>query len=283
MPILIGYVIVGVVMLDLYKRKRVEMETGVNAWGYQGAAMFHKLPGERRIALVGGSAAFGLGLPIDQTPVFVFQRFLNQGWRPRYRGTLTTVVSLAEVGAAAGTYVATLEDYAYLDPDVICLYDGYAPVNGDGHGGRRASLVFQRTGYLPALAGPGASRLPASVPIAPELRDDAPGDASCGGVSAAYCAAMVNAVAWGLSHGKHVVVVTPPYVSRRHELQQASLASVLEQRFGSDTRFSYDNEGPAIDVRNRARSLDGVNLTAGGFEALAGNVVEVLRAATERP
>ena len=223
-------------------------------------------------------------MAINQSPVFVFQRFLNQGWRPRYRGALTTVVSLAEVGAGAGTYVETLEDYAYLDPDAICLYDGYAPVNGDAvGGGRRASSVFRRTGYLPALAGPGALRLPAAVPIAPELRDDAAGDVSCAGVSAAYCAAMVNAVDWSLAHGKHVVVVVPPYVSRRHELQQASLAAVLKQRFGGDKRFTYDNEGSSIDLRNRERSFDGVHLTAGGIEAIAGNLVDVLLAATERP
>ncbi len=93
----------------------------------------------------------------------------------------------------------------------------------------------------------------------------------------------LNTVDWGLSHGKPVVVVTPPYVSKKHELQQASLATVLRQRFGGDRRFFYENEGESIDLRNRTYSFDGVHLTAAGTERMASNLVNVLLRATEQP
>src|SRR6202040_255683 len=102
-----------------------------NPWGYQGPAKFRKNLDERRIALVGGSAAFGFGVGFEQSPPSIFQYTLTQEWRPKYSGKPTTVVGLAEVGAGAGSYIATLQDYAYLDPDAICIYDGYAPVDGN--------------------------------------------------------------------------------------------------------------------------------------------------------
>ncbi len=281
--VLVGYAAVALAVLDMRKRRHFQEATGINAFGFQNDPRIHKLANERRIVLVGGAEAFGAGKPTYQTPAFVFQRYVNQPWRPQFRGDFTTVIGLSEVGAGAGSYVQTLQRYHYLTPDAICLFDGYAPVDSrPAGGGREASAVFRRFGYLPALAGPGAIVPPAQVPMDPSLRDDATGDASCAGTSAAYCTAMANAVSWGLSHNTPVVVITPPYVSKRHEVQQQSLGALLKERFGSDKRFSYDNEGPALDMHRDKWSADGVHLTAAGIERLADNLVAPLIAAAHQ-
>jgi hypothetical protein len=282
--VLAGYTAIATIMLDMRARKRIEHTAGVNSFGYQGDAMFHKRSGERRIALVGGSAAFGVRTDnTNHELASKFQQALNQGWRPQYRGELTTVVGLAEPGAGAASYLQTLEDYAYLNPEAICIYDGYAPVNGGAIPSRRDSATFRHIGYLPALAGPGAMPRTSSVAVDPSLRDDATGDVSCHGSSAAYCAAMGDTVNWALAHGKNVAVITPPYISTRHRQQQESLAALLQQRFSGDKRFVYDNEGPAIDLRQSRWSTDGIHLTAAGIERLADNLVEPLLTISRRP
>ena len=100
--VLVGYAAIAAIMLDMRARKGIEHTLGVNSFGYQGEATFHKRSDERRIVLVGGSAAFGPGKGVEETPAYTFQRFLNQAWRPQYRGDLTMVVGLPEAGAGAG-------------------------------------------------------------------------------------------------------------------------------------------------------------------------------------
>jgi lysophospholipase L1-like esterase len=78
---------------------------------------------------------------------------------------------------------------------------------------------------------------------------------------------MADPVAWVLARGLTPVVVTPPYISRRHERQQASLAAGLAGRFGA--RVGYINMGKTIDLRDHALSPDGVHLTPRGNQTLA--------------
>jgi hypothetical protein len=282
--VLVGYAFVSAVIADMHTRRRIESTgIGVNSWGYQGPAAFRKKAGEKRIALLGGSAAFGLGNQFEQSPASLFQYALSQGWRKKYPGKPTSIVGLAEIGAGAGSYVTALTDYAYLDPDVICVYDGYAPVEGFREfESRRESAVFRTIGYLPNLFDHRRSQLPDRVDIAPALKDGASGDPSCGGVSAAYCAAMTDTVDWGLSHGKGVIVVTPPYVSKRHQAQQDSLAERLKGRFGRDHRFVYLNEGPSLDLHNPKFSKDGIHLTPAGINTMADNLADPFFDATRR-
>lgn len=272
-----GYAVAGAAMLDLRVRQRVETETALNAWGYQGPARFRKDADEHRVVVVGGSAAVGFGVRPDLALPSVLEVRLNQPRRLRRPKGLTSVAQLAEPGAGAATYVSMLEDFAYLHADVVCLYDGYAAVDAvPAGGGRRGSWIFRHIGYRPVLFDEAAVRaaVAADPPMAAFLRDGADVDASCAGLSAAYCAAMADAVQWGLDHGKAVMVVTPPFVSRRHEAQQRSLAAALRTRFGADPRFSSVDLGMEVDLQDSAVSRDREHLTVAGIERVAESLVD---------
>lgn len=185
------------------------------------------------------------------------------------------LVNLADRSVGAGVYVAMLRDYEYLQPDLICIYDGYDMLPGDiPPRGRRESLVFRMVGYLPIRSAALVRPADPAIAVAPVLQDTPAqvGDPSCAGLSASYCAAMAQAVSFALDRGIPVVVATPPYISSRHEIQQRSLATALTAQFGRDSRFRYVNLGRAIDLRDSAYSLDGIDPTLAGNVAVAGQL-----------
>jgi hypothetical protein len=90
------------------------------------------------------------------------------------------VVNLGFNGEGAAAFVPTLQSYAYLDYDIVCLYEGYNDVLGDASPNlglkRHASPVFRATGYFPILplvlrekagflrqGGSGAAQAPAQA------------------------------------------------------------------------------------------------------------------------
>jgi hypothetical protein len=280
------YLGMGIVVADVRAHKRVEEGQGVNARGFRGTLTIHKASPERRVAIVGGTAAYGFAVDWRTSLGPALQNRLQQGWREKYRrGELITVLNLAELGAGAASYAGTLRRYSYLAPDVICVYDGYASPESVAPLGRDRSFVFRRVGYLPILDDLMRGRPIWAVPpsgVDPGLQDgkdavnDAAYDPSCEGSSSAYCAAMMETVSWGLTEGMPVVVVTPPYVSARHRRQQESLAAALARRFGSSPRVQYVAVGGSADLANRELTRDGVNLNAAGYEAVADRIVDAV-------
>src|SRR5262245_49570518 len=73
--------VAGVLAIDVYLHKRTEDLAGVNIWGYRGATVGRKQPGETRIALLGGSTAFGYGLPASESIAAFLERRLNRDAR----------------------------------------------------------------------------------------------------------------------------------------------------------------------------------------------------------
>jgi len=271
----------GVVVADVRAHKRVELDRGVNARGFRGPLTIHKIRSERRVAVLGGTAAYGYAVAWPQSLGVALQNRLVQGWRTKYRrGYEVSVVNLAELGAGAGSYTATLREYADLAPDVVCIYDGYAPRGGRIRQGRDQSMIFRRMSYLPILRDVMSGRAAWSLPadgVDPFLAGAQGGeDPTCDHGSADYCAAMVEVVDVVIAQSRPVVVVTPPYVSARHRRQQESLAAALTMRFGGDPNFRYVAVGSAADVKNPSLSADGVNLNAAGYEAVAERVVDVM-------
>lgn len=257
----------GAVVLDLRAHRRTEERMGVNSWGLRGTATLVKRAGATRLVVLGGSAAYGYGLSWPNTFPHYFERALNQGWRRKYRGLYTEVINLAGMGDGAASYAATLADYAYLHPDAVCVYDGYADL-GDPASARRQSVWFRRAGYVPVLFG--ASSPAGRAVVASALRDGGdPPDMSCEAGSARYCTAMAEAVEWALARQLPVLVVTPPHVSRRHAAQQQSLARTLASRFASNRRYSYVDIGAHVDLHDPTWSVDGVYLTARGNQWVA--------------
>jgi hypothetical protein len=255
---------------------------GVNQWGYRHDARGSKEPGERRIAVVGGSSAFEAGRSYGLTmagQLFIELRQAGAQARQEY-----SVVNLSEPRAGADTYVRTLRDYAFLDPDVVLVADGYDTLSGEPPHGRDRSLVFRATGYLPILPAALLHR-PAwlSDPdegIAAILRDEsgAPDDVSCEGASASYCASMADTVRAAQAAGHAVAVVSLPTVSKRQGRQQRSLGDTLTRAFGGDPRFLYLDLGQSVDLSDRVHSPDGIHRSDVGNHVVAQRIAHAILA-----
>jgi hypothetical protein len=137
------------IALDMYAHKRVEALGGVNYWGYRGPVANQRKTNEIRVAVVGGTRAFGWGASASALVSEVRRQILlttdqrGKGLRP------VVVISLGRPGALPESYPAIIEHFAYLKPDYICLYDDLG-VRG-ATPGEGTSGVFEMTGYAPAL------------------------------------------------------------------------------------------------------------------------------------
>lgn len=156
-----GVCLIGLLIVDVYLHRRVQYQAGVNVWGYRGAVIGWKAPGETRIVALGGSTAFGYGLPWNESFPFYLEQALAgraEGGR-RYR-----VINLGAPGQGAFGFRFDLADYSYLRYSVAILYEGYKDLGvGDVPEGvtpresvnvflwRRSSPIFRMTGYLPVL------------------------------------------------------------------------------------------------------------------------------------
>src|SRR3989440_5949307 len=131
---------------DLYLHRK----HGINVWGYRGPAVGRKQPGEKRIAVLGGSTAWGFGLSAGQD----FPGRLQQMFAERARteeGPPINVLNLSFNDEGAYSFKYTLKDYDYLDYDAVVLYSGYNDLSENRMVFRHRSPVFIWTGYLPLL------------------------------------------------------------------------------------------------------------------------------------
>jgi GDSL-like lipase/acylhydrolase family protein len=143
----------GLLMLllaDLVLHRRAERSAGLNRNGYRGPVAARKQANELRVVMLGGSTVFGYGVPWSESvPVQ-----LEQQLRPRLTRPVT-VVNLGFNNEGAFAFAPNLEDFAYLDYDVIVLYEGYNDLPGDDSVNhavyRRDSAVYRLTGYFPIL------------------------------------------------------------------------------------------------------------------------------------
>jgi lysophospholipase L1-like esterase len=150
----------AVTALDIYLHHRVQYTAGVNVWGYRGDVVGRKRPGETRIIVLGGSTAFGYGMSWNESwPYYLEQKIAagHQLSRP------LSVVNLGIPTDSARTFVATLNDYAYLNADVAMFYEGYNDLGLDTNPAknstnpavshylawRHQSPIFRWTGYFP--------------------------------------------------------------------------------------------------------------------------------------
>ena len=139
-------VILGLLLLlaaDLYAHKRVEMVGGVNIWGYRGAVVKRRAPGEARVLLLGGTRAWGYGAAANDTIAHAL------GWELTVQTQRkTTVIDAARIGATAPDYAASVTRHAALDADVVVLYDdlGFAATTP-----RLSKIAATFGGYEPVL------------------------------------------------------------------------------------------------------------------------------------
>jgi hypothetical protein len=325
---------VALLGLDVYLHHRVQYSAGVNVWGYRGAPVGRKQPGEIRILALGGSTAFGYGLPWDQSWPYYLEQKVN-AHRSSGTSAPVTVVNLGIPTDSARTFVATLNDYAYLHGDIAIFYEGYNDLGFDSNppknttnpavshylAWRHQSPIFRWTGYFPIfplalsekasiLLHGRSSTTDGEVRFRPDLATRASAaamkqaadigvslerrlgkltdvqmqkseivDANCGRWGE-YCGAVEDAVHHALAAGQRAVVVTQPYFSDVHVEQQRALASMLNQRFGNDSRVRYVNLGRLLDLHDPQVAYDGMHLVSGGnlrvAEALVPTVMEML-------
>jgi len=135
---------------DLVLHQRAERSAGLNRYGYRGPVVGRKQPGELRVVMLGGSTVFGYGVPWNESiPAFLEPKLRERLGRP------VSVVNLGYNNEGAFSFVPNLEDFAYLDYDVIVLYEGYNDLPGDEGPNRsvyrRNSAIYRMVGYFPIL------------------------------------------------------------------------------------------------------------------------------------
>lgn len=143
--------VVGVLLAaDLAVHRRAERSAGLNRYGYRGPVIGSKQPGELRVAMLGGSTVFGYGVAWQESiPAFLEAELRRRLNRP------VSVVNLGYNNEGAYAFVPNLQDFEYLDYDIIVLYEGYNDLSGDAAPNhlvfRRNSVIFRHTGYFPIL------------------------------------------------------------------------------------------------------------------------------------
>ena len=137
--------------IDVRLHARHQTSAGFNVWGYRGPVVGRKRPGEYRVAVLGGSSAYGYGVNWNEALPAQLERRLTG---PTPDGGAFRVINLGYNNEGAYSFTFTLDDYQYLRPDLVCLYEGYNDLSGDPNGPnlsvfRHNSPVFRMTGYLP--------------------------------------------------------------------------------------------------------------------------------------
>lgn len=135
--------------VDVYLHGKLATAGGLNVWGYRGPSVGRKQPRETRVAVIGGSTAFGYGVRWHEAFPAYLQDLLNN--RLQAEGRTVSVVNLAYNNEGAHSLQFTLQDYAYLDFDAVVIYSGYNDLGLNLSVYRRTSAVFRLTGYMPIL------------------------------------------------------------------------------------------------------------------------------------
>ena len=135
---------------DLVLHYRAERSAGLNRNGYRGPIAGRKRPGETRIVMLGGSTVFGYGVSSEETVA----SYLESRLRGRLDGPVR-VINLGFNNEGAFAFLPHLQDFAYLEYDVVILYEGYNDLIGDAGVNRevysRNSAVYRLFGYYPIL------------------------------------------------------------------------------------------------------------------------------------
>ena len=146
----VGMVLV-LLVADLVLHRRAERSAGLNRYGYRGPVVGRKQAGELRVVVLGGSTVFGYGVSWNES----IPALLEASLREKSSSRPISVVNLGFNNEGAYGFVPNLEDFSYLNYDVVVLYEGYNDLMGDEgvNSGvfRRDSAVYRLTGYYPIL------------------------------------------------------------------------------------------------------------------------------------
>jgi hypothetical protein len=304
------------VALDLREHGRVAPLGGVNEWGYRGPIARQRRPFEIRVAIVGGTRAFGWGVPASALPAELSRVTMLTTDRPGNDLRPIVVVNLGRMGALPDDYPAIIEHFKYLQPDYICLFDDLAVAGGSPITGTAGtSGIYQLTGYAPALplvfrekgmawrlgdVRLGYARAASAQAAAQSIARRAAGSTleavgqtlaaadqrlasfvsrgqTRSGNQAGYADAMVAAVEAAHRHARGVIVVTSPADTAGQAANLLALQARLDARIGSPAWMRRVNLAEdAALSRDPGLRLDGWNYSSAGVAAVAGRIVPAL-------
>jgi hypothetical protein len=251
-------ILVGVVMLDVALHDPAHR---FNKWGYRGPVLATKRPGELRLAVVGGEIVFGSAVDSEGTISHFLARNMRQGWRTRHLSAPVTVANLGVPRDVVTSLPTTLDDFAYLEPDLVVIVTDLVAAPKDGTatpGWRRQSLVFRATGYLPMLTRSWWDKPLADTEIAD---------------TAVFCDSVLRTVDAGVRAGRKVLVATAPYRTAADRNRASALLAALQQRYGGEPRVAWVDIGAAINF-DRFAANDNESLTAHGHAEIAEYLTE---------
>jgi len=249
--------------------------------------------------VLGGSTTWGFGLRAGQDFPAQLQLMLQQS---KTNPAQVNVLNLGFNSEGAYSFKQTLNDYDYLDTNLVIFYSGYNDLSGPNYYNfRHRSPLFGLTGYLPLLPSLtvdklsvwkqqlfGGNKTVVFTPPHTGQRDDAstlrqqikelelrttptekPVSSSCSPKWEFYCGQMVAVSELALAKGKRVLIVTEPYISDDHVEQQFELQRLVGSRFAGESRLRYVNLGDTVDLRDPSLCWDGMHLTAEGNRRIA--------------
>ena len=282
-------VITVTVALDIYAHRRVENLGGVNVWGYRGPVAAEPRPDDIRIVIVGGTRAFGWGQSATVLGSQIRRLMLLSIDRPGARLRPVTIVNLGRLGALPESYPDTLDHFAYLQPDIVCVYDdlgvrGAVPTE-------RSSAIFELTGYSPILPlvlrekGMAWRMGDVNRAYATESTTDTPVplirrgagralEAIGSGLAAAdrfaarrlgssrkvdpsYASEMIAVVEAAHRHAHAVVVAVSPAETAEQAENLRALTARLRTTIGANGWLRFINLGADARLRDRSLRLDG--------------------------
>jgi hypothetical protein len=282
-----------VLVADFRAHTAVEHLGGVNIWGYRGPVMPRKKPNETRIAVAGGDLAFGWGVAASETAAPAIRTLVALAVDlPGQPARIVTAVNLGALGLPPEEYAPRIAHYAYLHPDVICVFADPPPRTA-----RRAwlpatdSAVFAATGYAPMLP----------LVLADKGRAWHSGSVESAGAALrsvdrwlyrtafepartprlAYDAAIEHAARTALAVAGRVAIVAPPGPGTGAGADSAdsnvALADMATSSFAGDRRVRFvDLDIP--DLADEDLLLDGVNFSAAGHARIAQQIVPAVLA-----
>jgi hypothetical protein len=271
------------VALDVRAHARVERLGGVNVWGYRGPVMRTRQPGEIRIAVVGGSLAFGWGVAASETVAPSIRRLAALALDVRGGPAIVvTAVNLGAMGMPWQEYKTQIARFAYLQPDVLCVYLDTDERPGGGRLPVADSGVTALTGYVPMLPlvlQEKAARLGVGGAVVAQT------GRALGTVdrllyrllSVGPAAAnrpldeVIGAVSAGLTAAPGVVVVLPPF-SPLDPVARDGLVERIRARYAGEMRVRVVDLENVPALADDGLRLDGHNFSVAGHERVAEEV-----------
>lgn len=288
--LLTGLSVFGLYQLDQHLHRKFDKISTLNQAGYRGPLVGPKLPGEKRIFLMGGSDALGYGVYADQTIAADLEQTLNASTES---GIRFSVVNLGFNNAGVAAVVSDLKYYSFLKPDVVILYSGYGDIEPNRFLGRHESVVFRLTGYYPVFPLVISEKAKliryhswgrwsqyktvfrAGEKTQANQRDLS--QARSGQLDwSDYCREMKTAIELALSENARILVVTEPYISAQHIEQQRALREMLQKEFGVERNVTYLDLGFALNPKEQEFATDGMHLSAAGNQIIAGKLAPVI-------